>query len=188
MAEKSPAAAAPTTATEAPQPLAPRDGALVGVAAVPFEWSAVEDAGEYVLQIARDAAFEDVILTLSVGETTAATLHHTLDAWADEDLHWRVRGARSGEWGPAAHFHAASAARLASERAERDRLEHLRVQAALQQHLDGQHRVPVSLPDEEENVERVAVVVLGVIVLSFVILLVFLFLFGQVTFPAEAQV
>jgi hypothetical protein len=170
-----------------PEPISPREGATVDVKAVAFEWSQVEGRVEYILQVARDAEFDDVVVAISAGETTAVTLYHTLDAYADTDLYWRVRAGERGSWGPAASFHAAGADRLTAERAQRERAAQAQVRATLERHLEGEHRMPVVLPDETDSDRRIALI-LGLLVMSFVILIVILFMFGWITYPAEAQV
>jgi len=168
-----------------PEPRHPAGGVSVDAAAVPFSWSEVPGVKEYVLQVARDGDFQDVVLTVTAGDTTNLTLYSTLEA-AEADYHWRVRAGKKAPWGPAECFRPSGEERLMSERMERERRAHVEAARELQSYLDSEERVPVAIPTDQEIGERGTVVVLSVIVISFILLLVLLMIFGQVTYPAEA--
>jgi hypothetical protein len=182
------ASSSPATRTStAPRPLAPIDGQHVDASAVPFSWSD-ELPGPYVFQLARDEQFEDVIATITAGDASSLTLYDTLDVGGDSDVFWRVRSGERGAWCAPAHFVAADMDRVRADRAEQDRLARQRSREALQQHLADEDRVPVVLPEKADLSDRGTAIILGVIVISFILLLVILMVFGQVTYPAEAVV
>lgn len=187
MSESKSTPSARTAAKSAPQLVSPIDGALVDAAAVPFRWS--DDPGEssYVLQVAGDAQFEEVVATISVGEASGVTLYDTLLDHRDEDLFWRVRSGERGPWSEPAVFHAAGPDRLQAEREKKNRAARETARAALERHLEGEHRMPVVLPEKADS-DRLAVTLLAAIVVSFVLLLIILFIFGHIEYPAEAQV
>lgn len=193
MSENASAAASPTTQARqaaepapsqaVPHPEAPPEGALVDAQAVPFAWTEVPGASGYVLQVAADADFEDVLVSLSTGPTTALTLYDTLAARDETDLHWRVRTEQSKQWGPAACLRLVSERVIAERQAERERAAAERAEAFVRQATADIHR-----PEEDASLlsDRRTLVVLAMIVLSFLVLLVVLFMFGQVMYPPEA--
>ena len=76
-------------APAAPYLVAPREEALVDGTAVTFEWEPVEEATEYVLEVATDTAFETIIFAESVGEATSITVADVFPT--DEGTYyWRV--------------------------------------------------------------------------------------------------
>ncbi len=99
-----------------PQPISPVDQPVDAVAAI-FNWTA--DAGKnYELQVARDAAFSDISLTLNAGAADTATLYDLLPS-SEATLFWRVRsidGGGAGEWSSPAAFVASSRAMAARPR------------------------------------------------------------------------
>jgi hypothetical protein len=193
MPDKASASASPTAqarpADEAaltevvPQPETPAEGALVDAKTVPFAWSEVPGADNYVLQVAADPNFEDVLVTLSTGPTTALTLYDTLHPHDETDLHWRVRAESARRWSPTACFRPISDRVIAEHRARREQEAAARAEAFVQRETVDIHR-----PPEEEPLvsDRMALVVLATIVLSFLLLLAVLFVFGQVIYPPEA--
>ena len=170
-----------------PQPQYPTDGQTVDASEVPFAWTAVPDAGEYVLQVARDADFDDIVSTLTAGESTSMTLYSTLEA-AEQDYHWRVRSGKKAKWGPAACFRPTGAERLREAQMERERQAHAQAAAQLQAYLDNEERVPVEISPDQGVSDRTTVIVLSVLIISFILLIVILMIFGQVTYPADAVI
>ena len=84
----------------APTPVAPTEGFTVDPTVVTFQWEDVGGDVEYVLQVAADAAFEEVLLDLNVGDAVECTVP---DFFGDErTYYWRVRAREHGnaEWGP----------------------------------------------------------------------------------------
>lgn len=85
----------------APTLVAPTQGLTIDPTVVTFRWEDVGDDLEYVLQVAADANFDEVLLDLNVGEAVECTVP---DLFTEDDVtyHWRVRARRSGEdaWGP----------------------------------------------------------------------------------------
>ena len=92
-------AAAATSSTQAPQPVAPSGGMPVDGSAVSFSWTEAPGALNYRLQVAADAGFEQVVCTLETGPTTLFTLLEMLP----EDgsvFHWRVQAQTASGWQP----------------------------------------------------------------------------------------
>ena len=73
-----------------PNQTAPANGAVDVLVDTLFEWSAVPNATAYTLEIARDAAFTDLVDTVTTS-STAASLTVALDAITQ--YHWRVAAA-----------------------------------------------------------------------------------------------
>ena len=82
---------------ETPAPLSPEEGAEIDDPSVAFEWSGVDDATNYELQLASTADFEDPVFEGRVGDTTTFT-YGGLPAQEGVELHWRVRARVDGEW------------------------------------------------------------------------------------------
>jgi hypothetical protein len=185
MHENAPAPAQAPVAT-APQPLSPVEGQVVDALAVPFAWDApATDGVRYVLQVASDAAFQDVVATITAGSTASVTLYQSLPQDRDATYHWRVRPDGQRQWGPAAQFQVIGQQTLAAQRAEREAAARARAAAATRRATADIHR---HLDDDNEHKvgSTYTAVVLGVIVGSFLLLILLLFLFGQVVYPAEA--
>ncbi|RLE20000.1 MAG: hypothetical protein DRJ65_19160 [Acidobacteria bacterium] len=70
-----------------PTPSAPANGAVEVLVDTTFEWSAVPNATTYTLEVARDAAFTDLVDTVTTGSTTAS-LTVALDPITQ--YYWRV--------------------------------------------------------------------------------------------------
>lgn len=184
MPENATTSSSPRTA-QVPRPLAPVEGQSIDASAVPFSWS--DDVpGPYTFQLAHDEQFDDVIATITAGDATSVTLYDTLEMGGDADVFWRVRAGQRGAWSAPARFVAADMDRVRAERVEQDRLARERSRAALQAHLASEERVPVVLPEKSDLTDRGTAIILSVIVISFIVLLVVLMIFGQVTYPAEA--
>jgi len=89
----------------APTPIAPSDGATVGASTVELEWTPVDGATRYRLQLARDPEFEQVFFEGRVGDTPSFRYTGLPDE--DVTLHWRVQAELHGAWeesGPPASF------------------------------------------------------------------------------------
>src|SRR6056297_2208436 len=82
---------------ETPTPLSPDEGTEIDDPSVAFEWSGVDDATNYELQLASTADFEDSVFEGRVGDTTSFT-YGGLPAQEGVELYWRVRARVSGEW------------------------------------------------------------------------------------------
>jgi hypothetical protein len=84
-----------------PSPLlvAPRDAAVVNGAAVTFVWEGVETADTYLLQVASDTRFDDVVLEEEAGQKTALTVADYFPT--DERTYfWRVLAKNDAGWCP----------------------------------------------------------------------------------------
>lgn len=70
-------------------PIAPREEAVVDGAAVTFEWEPVEGATDYALEVAEDAAFDEVVFEQATGGDTSITV---TDVFAQDGrtYYWRV--------------------------------------------------------------------------------------------------
>ena len=73
-----------------PTLLVPTAGQPVDGSAALFEWTPVSGAQTYHLQVATDAAFEDVLYTVETGPTTLMTLYELLPE-DGSTFYWRVR-------------------------------------------------------------------------------------------------
>jgi len=81
---------------ETPQPLEPTDAASIDTSSVTFEWTSVDAASNYELQIAPSPEFGDLLFEGRVGDLTAFTYSGlSPDAGA---LHWRVRAFADEAW------------------------------------------------------------------------------------------
>ena len=82
-------------APAAPVLAAPQEEALVNGEEVTLRWEPVESADAYLVEVAEDAAFQEVIVQEEVQDTTLA-----LEALpTDGDLYyWRVLAHRAGQW------------------------------------------------------------------------------------------
>lgn len=93
----------------APLPQAPIDGEPADASALTFEWTPVEGAAGYRLQVAPSDAFGEVLIDLPLAATDALTVYGLLPPGTA--YYWRVR-ARVGDeerpWSRPAAFHAAS--------------------------------------------------------------------------------
>lgn len=189
MPENAPApvrASATATASYAPRPVSPVDEEVVDALAVHFSWEpAATDGVGYVLQVAGDADFREVLATVSVGSATALTLYDTIPADREGTLHWRVRPEGQKEWGPAASFHVLSSETRAARLAQEEEAARARAEAATRRATADIHR---HLDDDSEHVlsSRLTAAVLVAIVASFLVLILLLMLVGQVVWPAEA--
>jgi len=173
------------TKAGAPQPVAPVDGQIVHADAVPFKWEGSAGSAPYVFQISEDPEFDEVIATITAGDATALTLYDTLRVDDVADRYWRVRSEK-GAWSAPGHFRAASTDHVQGLIAERDERAREASREAFERHLAQEERVPVAVPEDSGVSDRMTAVVLGVIVISFLVLLVILMIFGQVTYPSEA--
>ena len=77
-----------------PKLIAPAADALVDAHMPTFEWVSSHDT-IFVLEIARDAGFEDIVARVPTAESTSVTLHDVFRP-DGERYFWRVRGDRSG--------------------------------------------------------------------------------------------
>jgi len=178
-------ASAPAQAVAAPHPLSPNGGERVDALTVEFSWSAVPGAEDYVLEVASDGDFKEPLVSLHTGPTTSVTLYDSLPAEQEQEVHWRVRAADRKAWGPAGHFRALDPEALFDLEAERAAAE-----APPAVHPEWEARraeatAALSLEDREMVNPTQVALVLGVIVVSFVLLLLVLLFMGQVTFQGE---
>lgn len=83
-----------------PALVAPVDGAPVDPDAVQFQWEDAGDDLEYALEVAANATFEDVLLTLEVGDALDVTVADLPDQHGS--YFWRMRSKPKGRaaWGP----------------------------------------------------------------------------------------
>ena len=90
-------AESPTNHTADPSLLSPRREAIVDATSVPLSWEPVEEAEEYVVQIARDSRFEHIVYEQNVGDTTSAVVEDAFPA--DESSYfWRIRARSASGW------------------------------------------------------------------------------------------
>jgi hypothetical protein len=92
---------APQTKREpsSPVPLSPRDATVVNGNEVTFAWESVSNADEYVIQVASDAKFSDVVMEENVGGQTAVTVADFFPT--DERTYfWRVFGVNDSGYSP----------------------------------------------------------------------------------------
>lgn len=75
---------------DAPRPASPPERGRVHGAEVEFAWAADPDASGYVLQVARDSAFQSL-----AGEWTGLTAPRHRASLAPGDYHWRVASSRA---------------------------------------------------------------------------------------------
>lgn len=83
--------------TPAPSPLTPPAGAEVDEPSVAFEWTSVEGADNYQLQLADDRTFASTLFDGRVGDTTRFT-YSGLPPQEGVTVHWRVRARVDGTW------------------------------------------------------------------------------------------
>lgn len=178
----------PTSAPAVPRPQAPVEGRVVDADAAPFAWSEVPGAENYTLQVAADAEFTDTLVNLSTGPVTELTLYQSLPSGEPRLLHWRVRAAGSKKWGPAARFHAASAEVIEVKRREHAQAEAAKKPAPQPRHEDHGpiHRPPMEDTNDSRIGEGQIMLLLGFFLVSFLVLLVVLLVYGQVAYPGEA--
>lgn len=155
--------------------------------AAPFAWSEVPGAENYTLQVASDEEFSDTLVNLSTGPVTELTLYQSLPSGEPRLLYWRVRAAGSKKWGPAARFHAAAAEVIEAKRREHAQAAAARKPAPPRR----EEHAPLYRPSlEDTSGSRVGegqiMLLLGFFLVSFIVLLVVLFVFGQVAYPGEA--
>ncbi|MDX1439592.1 MAG: hypothetical protein R3284_06795 [Rubricoccaceae bacterium] len=143
-----------TTATSAPagqsaeytppHPESPLNGAVVDGAAVTFAWHGVDNASDYILQIASDRQFARDVLELHTVGSTSISLHNTLPP-ISRPYFWRVRATLAdGEtrWSPYGRFFAGNDAQVDAFQAEEEarlqeeRREAVRIEAERQARLD----------------------------------------------------
>lgn len=88
------------TELSAPTLVAPTQGFTVDPTVVTFQWEDIGGAVEYVLQVAADANFDEVLLDLNVGEAVECTVPDLFEDGAT--FYWRVRARHKGSttWGP----------------------------------------------------------------------------------------
>lgn len=82
---------------DGPSLLTPRREQVVYGDRVRFEWEPVEGAEEYVLQVASDQTFDEVVYEQNTGLETAATVEHVFET--DERTYfWRVEAHNEAGW------------------------------------------------------------------------------------------
>lgn len=82
---------------DGPTLLQPRREAVVHGERVHFQWKPVEGAGEYVLQVASDQSFDEIVYEQNTGRETAATVEHVFET--DERTYfWRVEAHNEAGW------------------------------------------------------------------------------------------
>jgi hypothetical protein len=89
-----------------PQLLAPREGAVVGGHHVTLRWETAEAADRYLVQIATDAAFGEVIFEQEVPCETVALVVRRHFPEDDGLFYWRVRAGDAGGWSEGEHIEA----------------------------------------------------------------------------------
>ncbi len=167
---------APPADPSVPALLAPLNDAPVDGSAVSLDWTEVEGAGEYHLQVASDADFNDLWFDTLVVKSTSVTVYQ-LFPQNGATLFWRVRARPvNGGWKPwsavgqfrATNDDAVEAYNLAQSKA--------RHEAALKQAAPEEAVGPFETMNPVETGRTSAgeaMTALSVIVLSFVILLIF---------------
>ena len=90
------------TSLPAPALNAPREAAVVDGASVTFRWEPVQDALRYQLQIARDAAFQELVLERVV-EGEASTVVEGEFETDGELFYWRVLAGNDEGWSSGDH-------------------------------------------------------------------------------------
>ena len=93
---QSPNASAPSS----PVLVAPVDGAPVDPDAVHFQWEDAGDDLEYALELAANSTFEDVLLTLDVGDALDVTVSDLPDQHGAYFWRMRSKPKDSETWGP----------------------------------------------------------------------------------------
>ncbi|TDR23652.1 sialidase family protein [Marinicella litoralis] len=87
-----------TTAPAMPTQISPANGAtLVASDSVTFDWSALPEAREYVIEIATDVAFNNIVYSETVDSNTTTVLA-TLNS--STEYFWSVRGQNACAGGP----------------------------------------------------------------------------------------
>lgn len=79
----------PTSAPSSPSLVAPREAAVVNGEEVTFVWRPVDAADAYVIQVARTAKFDDVVLERDLGDKTAVTVADLFPT-DNQTFFWRV--------------------------------------------------------------------------------------------------
>lgn len=95
-----PADATPNSPPTAPSLVSPENGTTIDTLTPRFDWSDVTGAESYMLEVATDKNFSDIVLTKSAIESTA-TLSETEKLSYGTHYYWRVRGTGdfgSGDW------------------------------------------------------------------------------------------
>lgn len=166
--------------------LFPNNGVLVDPLAIPFSWEGT-GVDSYILQLAWDEDFQNAITTITVGQKNALTLYDLVAVNQDTPVFWRIREGRKGNWSTSGQFIAASQERLLSERNTSDTAAREAARMRLAEHLAHDERIPYPMSrDKKMDTDTSTAIYLGAIVLTFVALLVLLFIFGQIDYPAEA--
>lgn len=84
--------------TPVPSPRTPPTGGEVNEPSVAFEWTSVEGADNYQLQLSDDRTFASTMFDGRVGKTTRFT-YSGLPPQEGVTVHWRVRARVDGTWG-----------------------------------------------------------------------------------------
>lgn len=81
-----------------PSPIAPREAAIVDARAITFRWEPVDDATAYRIEVARDAAFNDVVFDEEVSADRTTLAVRDVFPADEETFFWRVLARGEGDW------------------------------------------------------------------------------------------
>ncbi len=87
------------SAPPSPILVAPHDATVVNGAAVMFVWEGVETADRYLLQVASDTRFDEIVLEEDAGQKTALTVADFFPT-DDRTYFWRVLAENEAGWCP----------------------------------------------------------------------------------------
>lgn len=91
-----------STLPSSPALLAPRHGTIVDGRSVTFSWEPAEGATTYRIEVARDTAFEDLLLEQELGPATRVTLKG-LAPLDGQTYYWRVLTGDGTGWSEGEH-------------------------------------------------------------------------------------
>lgn len=77
------------TRLQSPNLVAPRESDVVYGEEITFQWDAVDGASSYILEVATDARFSDIVLQEDVGDQTAVTVGGYFPT-GNQSFFWRV--------------------------------------------------------------------------------------------------